>query len=323
MTEVTETTETTEITEIIDPTKPTLGIDKQSIRNPFSTLGLTEFLNRFIECGAFNIVYHDDRIGGLKSPRGTVLHYNDKKVYLDFWEYALPAYSGEAWDANFDLIIKLQHKNMSPERFEKSCDRKGMFKHRTPEERRAFLDKLVPWTFFSSRMMKQFIGKEDQIEQLPIERDAFFCGKNWKCRHEIKKKLDGLDIEYVCSSQEKRHSGRPLKDDEYIHKMRTSKFGLVLHGRGSYFTEAKNRREIDYMILKKPLLLNYKPYYYNPLEEGKHYIYIDDNIDLKKIEEMYNINEIAQNGYEWYQNNASPDGLIKSFLQIMNDRFGK
>jgi hypothetical protein len=46
----------------------------------------------------------------------------------------------------------------------------------------------------------------------------------------------------------------------------------VLAGRASMVTDAKNRREIDYMMLKKPLLLNYKPKYYDEMIEGKHYI---------------------------------------------------
>jgi len=104
--------------------------------------------------------------------------------------------------------------------------------------------------------------------------------------------------------------------------MRTSKYGLCLHGRGSHFTEAKNRREIDYMLLKKPLLLNYDPNYYNSMIDGKHYIKINEKTSLENLEKEYNIDEIAQNGYQWYKDNASPMGAANTFLQIMKDRFG-
>ena len=69
--------------------------------------------------------------------------------------------------------------------------------------------------------------------------------------------------------------------------------------------------------------MNYKPYYYNPLVEGKHYIYINENTDFKKIEDMYNIEEIVQNAYQWYKENASPLGTAQTFLKIMNDKFGQ
>ena len=115
---------------------------------------------------------------------------------------------------------------------------------------------------------------------------------------------------------------KELTDEEYLKKMQGCKYGLVLHGRASAFSEFKNRREIDYMMMMKPLLLNYRPHYYNQLLEGKHYIYLDEKTEIKNLENMYNIEEIAKNGYEWYKNNASPLGVVQSFLKIMNDKLG-
>ena len=299
--------------------KPTLSLNKNDIKNVYHTLGLTEMLTYLRDSDLFDITYHNDGIRVTKGFRASIIYYNDKKVYLDLWEYSLPTYTTQAYDFNFDIIIKIQHKKMCPEGFEKLCQRKRVLKNLTPEERLVFHNKMVPWTFFPSRMMMRFVGKEDEIEKVPIEQVAFFCGKNWKCRHKISQKVKEWGIDYITSSQELKR-GRPLKDDVYFHKMITSKFGLVLAGRGSHFTEAKNRREIDYMMLKKPLLLNYKPNYYNPLVEGKHYIYIDENTELEKLENMYNIEEIAQNGYQWYKENASKEGVVKTFLQIVKDK---
>ncbi len=301
--------------------KPVLKVNKVDMANPCHTLGMTELLTYLVESGLFEIDYHDERIPGGKSERASLLIYNDKRVYLDLWEYSMPTYSGKSYRANLDLIIKLQHTNLTPEIFERRCQRKNMFQDLTPEQRRNYFLKVVPWTFFPSRMMKQFIGKEDTLEKLPSERLGFFCGKGWKCRYAMKQILE-QKIEYIKSSQELRH-GRPLTDEEYIHKMRTSKYGVCLHGRGSHFSEAKNRREIDYMMLKKPLLMNYRPFYYNPLVEGKHFIYMNEKINLENLENLYNIDEIAQNGHEWYKENASPMGAAKTFLQIMKDKFGE
>jgi len=299
--------------------KPTLSINKEDLLNIGNTLGKTEFLTCLVESNLFNITYHNYTISTFHGQFAATVFYNDKKIYIDWWEYPAPTYSYEVYNANFDLIIKLQDVNLTNEQFEKNCCRKRTLADLLPEQRLTFWKKIVPWTFFCSRMMKQFVNKEDQIEKLPIERLAFFCGKSWKARNGMLKKIQSDGIECVFSSQET--AGMiPLTDQEYIHKMKTSKYGLVLHGRASHLTEAKNRREIDYMMLTKPLLLNYKPYYYNPLIAGKHYIYIDENTDLKLIDKQYNIEEIASNGYEWYKNNASKEGVTKTFLQIVKEK---
>jgi hypothetical protein len=301
--------------------KPTLKINQKDLKNPLCTLGMSEILTYLLKSGLFNVEYHDERLKGLKCERATILYCNEKKIYLDFWEYSAPTYTDIVFDYNFDLIIKLQHLKVTHDIFNQICIKRKLFLNHPEEERQKFLDKVVPWTFFCSRLMRQFVGNEDNIIKEPTEILGFFCGKGWKCRHGMEKRLiqDGV-VEYIHSSQEEKHK-RPLSDLEYIRKMKTSKYGIVLHGRHSFLSNCKNRREMDYMMLKKPLLLNYRPYYYDPLIEGKHYIYIDEKTDLKNLENIYNIDEIAANGYEWYKNNASPMGLSNMFLKIMKDRF--
>jgi len=307
-------------------TKPTLKIEKREFGNTGRTrsLGMMEILHYLADSDLFDISFHDDKINTFKGQMGTILYYQDKKIYLDLWEYPTPSYTPQYTQANLDLIIKLQHKVMIMELpiLERFCKRKNLLMHLSETERVEYAAKFVPWTFFASRLLLPFAGKEDTIEALPIEHIGFFCGKVWKSRLGMKKHLEECGIEYTKSSQEFR-SGRPLTDEEYLRKMKTSKYGIVLHGRGSMFTEAKNRREIDYMMLKKPLLLNYKPYYYDPLIDGKHYIYIDEKTDFENLDKLYNIDDIAKNGYEWYQKNASPMSVAESFLRIMNDKFGK
>jgi len=307
--------------------KPKISLCTNDMTNPMLILGMNELLTYLAQSNLFEVSYHKNRIGTCKGDRGTIIYYNDKKIYLDLWDYASPTYSGEIFEANFDLLIKLQHPNLTFESFEQRCKEKSIFIQKTVEQRKKFFDKLTPWTFFPSRMMKKFIGKEDSIPVAPIDRHSFFCGKGWKCRGWYKQKIKEFGIEFIDSDQafhdmEKygKSVGKPLTDEQYINRMMSCKFGLVLHGRGSIVSEAKNRREIDYMMMKKPLLLNYKPNYYNPLVEGKHYIFFDNNTDLKNLESLYNINEIGTNGYQWYKENASPEGVAKTFLQIMNER---
>ena len=298
--------------------KPTLSICEQDLVNPWNTLGLKELLTCLINSGAFNITYHKDKFSVMRGERASTLYYNNKKIFLDLWDYSTPTHTEDTLKANYDLIIKLQHPKVSTEDFERECQNKKMYLTHTKEERLAFFNKIIPWTFFCSRMFRPFIDKEEEIKSEPIERIGFFCGKDWKCRRTIKAKLIKENIPYLTSDQE-THT-LPLKLEEYLQWMKTSKYGIIIHGRGAWLSEGKNRREIDYMMLKKPILLNYKPNYYNPLVEGKHYIYIDANTCFDKLETMYNINEIAMNGFQWYKDNASTDGVTKTFLQIMSER---
>lgn len=285
---------------------------------------MPETLDCLVNSGLFDVTYHSEKLSAMKGERATIVYFQGKKIYIDFWEYNNPSWTMEAYNAGFDLILKLQHRYSLKDdaELERICQRKRIITNGlTPEDRRNFRDKFSPWTFFCSKMMSPFWGKEDQIQSAPVERLGFFCGKTWKSRGPMLTKLQNDGIEVIHSSQE-TPGQKPLKDEEYLHKMKSSKLGIVLGGKACHLTECKNRREIDYMMLGKPLLLNYKPSYYNTLVEGKHYIFIDAKTDLKNIENQYNIDEIARNGWQWYKDNASPEGTAKTFLQIMREKLG-
>lgn len=307
--------------------KPILAINHYDLKHTYGTLGLSELLTFLKDSDLFEIEDHNERISTLRGERATILYYNGKKVYLDFWEYPSPTWNGETYDANFDLIIKLQQRLYLPEKLEWCCQKKKTFKQKTPEERWAYYQKIVPWTFFASRLLRKYVGEEEKLHDLQkgkeIKQLGFFCGKDWHCRRHMKKKLIDSGIEYIMSKQELRHSGRPLTDPDYIDMMMTSKYGIALAGRGSFFSEAKNRREMDYMMLQKPLLLNYEPYYYNELKAGKHYILITPQTNFETLEDEYDLDEIVKNATQWYNDNASPMGAAKTFLQIMKDKFGE
>jgi hypothetical protein len=302
--------------------KPKLRINKAQFEHPQSTLGMRDLLHGIGKSELFNVEFHDEFVDAMRGMRATIVYYNDKKIYLDFWEYPTPAHTMEVYNAGFDRIIKLQHCNIDAANYNRRCRRKRFMSPLTDDQRAEYLSKFITWTFFPSGMMKNIIGREDELEaeNYPIEQDCFFCGKAWKCRSKMFQSLEEQGIECIRSSQELR-SGRPLDNRQYLHKMRSSKYGLVLCGRSSMFTDCKNRREIDYMMLKKPVLLNYEPYYYNPLVAGKHYIRIDENTQINSLDKMYNIKEIAQNGYEWYKQNATPEAIPRTFLQIMQEQF--
>lgn len=298
--------------------KPVLGIDKKYFENGGEgTLGAKWILDALVNTGIFNIEWHDERIRPMRGERATIFHYKNKRIYFDLWEYPTPSHTPKVVNANFDLIIKLQHQNVSFNAYNRYIMRKRLMPDITENQKREHFNKIVPWTFFPSRMiLSNTNGFNDSVA---IERMGFFCGKAWKTRIKTKNKLIASGVEVMDSSQESR-AGRPLTDEDYIHKMRSSKYGVVIQGRGSMVTDVKNRREIDYMILRKPLLMSYKPFYYDPLIPGKHYIYFDENTDLSQLDIMYNVKEIEENAYQWYQRNATKKGMAETLLKIFEDK---
>ena len=283
------------------------------------TLGMNHILGSLMRSEKFNISFHDKSINAFRGQTATLIYVNNKKIYLDFWEYATPTYTSEVYNENFDLIIKLQHKNFTNEHLSWFCKRKNILSGLNDSQREDYLKKIIPFTFFPSRTFEKYIGRENEIDKLPHENMGFFCGKGWRCRNKTIEILNKEGIECIKSDQAEV-GGKPITDEEFLRKMKVSKYGIVLAGRSTAITDAKNRREIDYMMLRKPLLLNYKPFYYNPLVEGKHYIYIDANTDFKNLDKMYNMEEIVSNATDWYNKNATPNGIANTFEQILIEK---
>lgn len=296
---------------------PVLKINLGQIGNNGGTLGFDYIVSSLKNSGKFEIQNHTDVVSPVKGIRGTILYFNDKKIYLDFWEYSAPTHTTEVLNANFDLIIKLQHKVLAAIEYIKFVRMKRMFEGVSDDDLIDFWNKIVPWTFFPSKSMFPYIGREqDLVSSLPINKLGFFCGRNWKARHSMKAKLEKEGINYICNEVE----GARISDELFMELMLSSKFGIVLPGRNTYVSDSKNRREIDYMMMRKPLLISYRPYYYDPLVEGVHYIYINDKTNFKSLDNMYNIGDITENAFQWYQRNATPSGLANSFLKIMSDK---
>jgi hypothetical protein len=297
-----------------------LEINRKQQNGHFGTLGMPFLLDVLKNSDLYEISLHEYFLKTARDMRATTLFANGKKIYLDLWEYPTPCYTKNAYDAEFDLIIKVQDMDMGTKRAHRYLNRKKMLPF-SMEEIQAYRDKIEPWTFFPSRLFTKYVGKEDELNESPpeVDRLGFFCGKAWKCRNKIMASLSekGLDVR---KSNQGVKGGRKLTDEDFIDYMKKSKYGIVLAGRSTAVTDCKNRREMDYMMLRKPLLLNYHPYYYNKLVEGVHFIKIDENTDLNDLENQYNIEEIGENGYQWYLENVRPDGAANVFRQILKDK---
>ena len=109
----------------------------------------------------------------------------------------------------------------------------------------------------------------------------------------------------------------PYTQEEYLNKIKSSKFGLVLTGYGP-----KCNREIEYMglgtvpIFTEGCGLDY----FNPLEEGVHYLFAKNPVHLKEVingvdEDQWE--ELSANGREWYDKNCSREGSFKTTQQIL------
>tara|TARA_R110000824_G_scaffold12226_8_gene53687 strand:- start:2588 stop:3496 length:909 start_codon:yes stop_codon:yes gene_type:complete len=297
--------------------KPKIGINKKDLDGGCGgTLGAKFLLEHLSDTKHFDVVWHYDRLKTMRGERATIIYYNDSKIYLDLWEYATPTHTPNVVNAKFDLIIKLQHNSEPIKRFHRYWNRKKILNGISEEDRVKHYNKIVPWTFFPSKMFLPLT--DEQLEPLEAEQVGFFCGKSWNSRSKMKASLLEQGFEYIESNQERR-KGKRFTDEEYLQKMRTSKYGFVFPGRSTMITDPKNRREIDYMMLKKPLVLSYKPHYYDPLIPGEHYIYIDENTKLEDLDK-YDADKIAKNGHDWYLKNASSDGIVESFVRIINER---
>ena len=100
----------------------------------------------------------------------------------------------------------------------------------------------------------------------------------------------------------------PFTREEYLEKLRHSKFGLALSGYGP-----KCNREIE--LLGMGVVPLFAPEvdnkYYEPMVEGLHFLRVNSPEDVKSTIESISEErwtEMHKAGQDWYQRNASPEG---------------
>ena len=109
----------------------------------------------------------------------------------------------------------------------------------------------------------------------------------------------------------------PFTKEEYLEKLRQSKFGLCLSGYGP-----KCNREIE--LLGMGVVPLFAPEvdntYHEPLVEGVHFIRINNPKELKKTIKSIDKNkwlEMYEAGQDWYERNASPKGSFYTTKKIL------
>ena len=113
----------------------------------YGTLGLPYLMNCLKSSDLFEIGFHDEVIRTARDFRATIVKAEGKSIYIDFWEYPAPAYTNNVYDADLDLIVKIQDCNEPIQRFHRYLNRKGMLR-KSIEEITEFRNKFVPCTFF-------------------------------------------------------------------------------------------------------------------------------------------------------------------------------
>ncbi len=114
----------------------------------------------------------------------------------------------------------------------------------------------------------------------------------------------------------------PYTQEQYLNKVKSSKFGLVLPGYGP-----KCNREIEYFGLGTVPIYTTDTglHYYDSLKEGVHYLMVESPEEipslLEKIDEK-TWNELSSNGREWYNKNCSRKGSFETTQKIIKEHAG-
>jgi len=121
-------------------------------------------------------------------------------------------------------------------------------------------------------------------------------------------------------SMPKSQSFYPYTQLDYLHKVKASKFGLVLPGYGP-----KCNREIELMGLGTvPIFTpNVETRYHNPIEKDKHYLYANNPEEVKDC-----IRNCSKEKWEyisneckiWYNINCSRKGSFETTVKIIEEK---
>lgn len=237
--------------------------------------------------------------------KASFININDKIVVIDSWDYSIPMINwlnGNGRDIKIDLILKIQY-----------CPNSNNNNIRNVP--------ISPWTMFH---FKHNIWQKRQPEiknrwlNTIKKYDIGFSGRKWSWRLPWAEKLKEFD-NCLVNIYNKTPPG-----DIHHYLSYFTKFSSILSiiGKKDRNTDGKNRREVEAASIGMPLILNYKPHYLNQLKPDHHYFYVTKPEQLSNIIQKLNTNkklyqEISNNLQTWWDNNASPQGVCKTFIQAL------
>ena len=128
----------------------------------------------------------------------------------------------------------------------------------------------------------------------------------------------GIEV-FHCPVDKPGPDHYPFTKEEYLEKLRHSKFGLALAGYGP-----KCNREIE--LLGMGVVPLFAPEvdntYYEPMQEGVHFLRVNSPEEVKQTidsvsEEQWT--EMHEAGQDWYNRNASPEGAYAVTRTIVDN----
>ena len=174
-----------------------------------------------------------------------------------------------------------------------------------------------PWIFWPRKpMLLEKILKRDGILKFE-ERNilSIFIG-NIENNVQSKFRNDNTNwsntVQEFHITQGKQHK---FTHEEYLLKLRSSKYGLCLRGYGS-----KCHREVELMAFGSvPIITKHVNYdsYLEPLEENKHFIYVTTPEEMNEKLNKISIEEwkiMSEQCYQWYQRNVHSDNLWNNLI---------
>tara|TARA_Y100000780_G_C13691283_1_gene419655 strand:- start:1795 stop:3426 length:1632 start_codon:yes stop_codon:yes gene_type:complete len=182
---------------------------------------------------------------------------------------------------------------------------------------------IKPWIFWPRKpiILEKIFDNKGILNWSSRKNESIFIGN---FENNIQKKYrnsndkwEDVVSEYHCTSG----SNHKFTQNEYLMKLRNSKFGLCLRGFGS-----KCHREIELMAFGTvPLITNEVSIdsYYDPPIENKHYIRVNNTDDFKN--KIKNISKekwekMSKECYEWYKRNVYSQNswttLINNILYV-------
>jgi hypothetical protein len=219
---------------------------------------------------------------------------NEQSFFIDDWDYHYPTSSlananipHYYLQENKPTILKIQYTINNQSLYDKIYEK--------------FQIKVLPFIIFPNKVFNLSFNKwkyTDNHEYL-----CFHTGRIWRERHKWVNYLNN-------SSFKKPDTSKQLNEKDFESLLLKTKWGLILKGKGV----GKNRREVEYMSIGMPLVLNYKPEYPFPYNPDEHYVYLEKPSDIDKLIDL-DPKPFAEKSVEIYNKYYSVEsgGLYNSF----------
>lgn len=177
---------------------------------------------------------------------------------------------------------------------------------------------IKPWIFWPRKPMlvEKILKKQGILTYDERTIESIFIG-NFENNVQKKYRQDGINWDSVLDVYHCTAGNKYLfSHEEYLMKLRESKYGLCLRGYGS-----KCHREVELMafgtvpIITPDVCISS---YMDPPKENVHYIFVNSPNELKN-----KINKISQeqwdfmskNCYDWYQKNVISDNMWQNMIE--------